>query len=148
MIPSSWKRHHRRLSCSFCATIYLLTNQDRPHKVYIFWKLWAFYIHFHKDKFHLTCWNYVQNALSFKKMCTLLGLSSQVIKLQYKVDKHLVRCRFCGEGIICNLLPNCECRLVGEKTESGEVLWYRKWCLPLWNVIKYVHSCYNVLCTL
>ncbi len=33
---------------------------------------------------HLSCWNYVQNALSFKKMYTLLGLSRQVIKLQYK----------------------------------------------------------------
>ncbi len=31
-----------------------------------------------------TCWGYVQNALSLKKMYTLLGLSSQVIKLQYK----------------------------------------------------------------
>ena len=33
---------------------------------------------------HLSCWKYMQNALSFKKMYTLLGLSSQVIKLQYK----------------------------------------------------------------
>ena len=69
---------------------HLITSRDRPYKVYISLKLRAFYIHFKKENhcnskcacILFTCWEYMQNALSFKKMYTLWGLSCLGVKVE------------------------------------------------------------------